>query len=255
MFVLLSKLLDLLLTPLAWSLLLLLAAALLRARTRLAWSLAALAVAVLLVFSCEQVADRMVRHVEAGAVRTERPEVTYDAVVILGGVVDAAATRATGVTQLYGSVERLLDGWEVVRTGHARQLLYSCGVVEPQPGDEPESLQAERLLRAWGVPAERIVVETASRNTRENAVEVARIARERGWTRLLVVTSAFHVRRSAGCFRAVGLPVDFRPVDYRGGDGRGLGWLPRAQSLAKSTEMLRELGGQVVYRVMGYGVE
>jgi hypothetical protein len=41
-------------------------------------------------------------------------------------------------------------------------------------------------------------------------------------------------------------------VDHRAGDGRGQGWLPRAQALSTSTEALRELAGRLVYRVAGY---
>lgn len=252
MFLLLSKVVDLLLAPLTWALLLLLAGALWRARPRLAGGLRLAAALLLLAFSSDQVADRLARAAEASAVRTDQPEVTYDAVIVLGGVVDSAQTRATGELQLNGAAERLLRGYDVLRTGHARHLLYSCGVVEAQPGDEPESVQATRLLQAWGVAPERLVVEDRSRNTRENAVEAARIVRERGWSRVLVITSAAHMARALGCFRAVGLEVDALPVDHRGGDGRGREWLPRAKALAKSTDLLRELAGRLVYRVMGY---
>lgn len=254
MFLLLSKLLDLLLAPLTWALLLLTAAALLRRRPRLPWALTGLAVAVLLVFSAEAVADGLARATERSAVRTDRPEVTYDAVVVLGGLVEDASTRAHGEIALSGAADRLTRGFDVVRTGHARHLLYSCGAIDPVSGAEPESVLAVRQLQAWGVAPERLVAETASRNTRENAIESARILRERGWTRVLLLTSAAHMERALGCFRAVGLEPDALPVDWRGGDGRQAGWLPRAASLSKSTDLLRELFGRLVYRVMGYSV-
>lgn len=251
-FLVLSKLLDLLLAPLTWALLLLLAAAVLRGRPRLARGLGGAAVALLLAFSSDQVADRLAWAVERSAVRTERPEVTYDVVIVLGGVVDSAPSRARGELQVLGSAERLLRGFDVVRTGRARHLLYACGVVEAQPGDVAESVQAVRQLETWGVAPERLVVEDRSRNTRENAIEAARIVRERGWTRVLLVTSAAHMERALGCFRAVGLTPDALPVDFRGGDGQGRGWLPRAGALDKSTDLLRELSGRLVYRVLGY---
>jgi uncharacterized SAM-binding protein YcdF (DUF218 family) len=251
-FLLLSKVFDLLLSPLSWALLLLGAAALLRRRPRLGWAAASAAGAVLLVFSCDPVADGLARALERSAVRTDRPEVTYDAVIVLGGIVEGPPTRATGELQLSGGAERLTRGFDVVRTGHARHLLYSCGLSEPGPGDVAESTLAVRQLEAWGIAPERLVAEDRSRNTRENAVESARIVRERGWTRLLLVTSAAHMERSLGCFRAVGLAPDALPVDFRGGDGRLGSWLPRAGNLSKSTDLLRELAGRVVYRVMGY---
>jgi uncharacterized SAM-binding protein YcdF (DUF218 family) len=97
------------------------------------------------------------------------------------------------------------------------------------------------------------VREGASRNTHENAVECAKIARERGWTRLLLVTSARHMKRAAGCFRAEGLAFDALPVDHRS-HARGVTLSPRSGSLDLSTDALREYAGRIVYRVRGYSV-
>jgi uncharacterized SAM-binding protein YcdF (DUF218 family) len=178
--------------------------------------------------------------------------VVYDAVVVLGGMVDGGATRASGDVELDVHAERLLRAWELLRAGRARAVLLSGGVTFPQPGDVPEAdLLAARLAR-WGVPPAQIVTEAHSRNTRENAIESARIAAARGWRNLLVVTSAAHMPRAMACFRAVGLEPDALPVDRRAGDGQGRGWLPRAVDLARSTEVLRELAGRVIYRALGY---
>jgi uncharacterized SAM-binding protein YcdF (DUF218 family) len=251
-FVFLSKLLDWLLEPLSWTLLLLVAAALLRGRGRLAGGLAALGVAMLVAFSMHPVSDAIMRATERGARSTFREDVVYDAVVVLGGMVDDAASRASGETELRGQVDRLVRGFELARAGRARHVVVSAGLISPQPGDIAEGARLAEKLAAWGIPEDRIVAETASRNTRENAVEVSRIAAARGWRTLLVVTSAAHLPRAQGCFRAVGLDPDVLPVDFRGGDGRGRSYLPRAGALAKSTDALRELAGRVVYRVAGY---
>jgi uncharacterized SAM-binding protein YcdF (DUF218 family) len=248
----LSKVLDWLVAPLSWTILLLVAAALLRARPRRALALAGAGVAVLLAFSLDPVAGRLERVVESGARSTFRPDVVYDAVIVLGGIVDGAATRASGEIELDVHAERLLRAWELLRAGKARAILLSGGVVFPQPGDVPEAdLLAARLAR-WGVSPALIVTEAHSRNTRENAIESARVAAARGWRTLLVVTSAAHMPRALGCFRAVGLEPDALPVDRRAGDGRGRSWLPRVDALSRSTNALHELAGRVVYRALGY---
>ena len=41
------------------------------------------------------------------------------------------------------------------------------------------------------------------------------------------------------------------PVDHRYGPRDG-GWLPRVESLERSSAVLRELAGRLVYRVAGY---
>ena len=74
---------------------------------------------------------------------------------------------------------------------------------------------------------------------------------ERGWHDVLLVTSAMHMPRALGCFRRAGVAPDALPVDHRAGDGRSPGWLPRSSALEKSTLVLRELFGRIVYRAMG----
>lgn len=248
----LSKLLDLLLAPLTWALLLLVAALLLRRRGRVPWALVGLAAALLLGFSLEPVADRLVRVLEAPARSTFRPGETYDAVIVLGGVLEAGPHVPGRDPELTRAADRIVRGFELVRDGHARQVLLSGGSGRPRPDQRTEAEQLAALLRRWGIPPERIVLETRSRNTRENAEESAPIVAAHGWKSLLLVTSAWHVPRALGCFRRVGLRPDVLPVDFAGGDGRGQGWLPRAAALDKSTEAIRELAGRAVYRLVGY---
>lgn len=253
MFLWLSKVLDWFVTPLAWTLLLALAAWLARRRRPLVPRLLAVAsVVVLIAFSTELVAEALTRAAERGARSTYRPEVVYDAVVVLGGQVDASASRASGETELTDEVDRVVRAFELVRTGRARNVLVSGGLVTPRPGETAEADRLAAKLAQWGLPPGQIAVETSSRNTRENAIETGRLAASRGWRTLLVVTSAAHAPRALGCFRAVGLEPDVLPVDRRAGDGNGLDWLPRAGALARSTHVIRELVGRVVYRLAGY---
>ena len=251
MFLWLSKALDGLLSPLGWALLLAAAGALLR-RRRAGTVLLALSALVLVAFSSGLVADPLMAAVEGSARSTYRPDVVYDAVIVLGGLVDAPASRATGEAEMKDEVDRVLRAFELVRAGRARNVLLSGGLVWPQPGDVSEADRLAAKLAQWGVPSDRIAVERSSRNTRENAIESSKLAAARGWRTLLVVTSFAHAPRALGCFRAVGLEPDVLPVDRRAGDGRGRGWAPRAAALAKSTDAIRELAGRIAYRAVGY---
>jgi uncharacterized SAM-binding protein YcdF (DUF218 family) len=70
---------------------------------------------------------------------------------------------------------------------------------------------------------------------------------------VLLLTSAAHLPRALGCFRREGLVPDTLSVDRRAGEESGIqAWLPRAGSLALTTEMLHELAGRLAYWVMGY---
>lgn len=251
-FIFLSKTLDWLLSPLSWALVLPVAAILARRRPVASRALGAGAVAILVLFSLEPVAYRLDRLVERGARSTWRPGVTYDAVVVLGGSVEPSPSRAHGEPELNASADRLVRGLELFRAGAARSIVLTGGMVQPLPGDRPEADWAAVKLARWGVPPSQLVLAASTRNTREDAIETARIAAAHGWRTLLLVTSAAHLPRAVGCFRAVGLEPDVLPVDFRAGDGRNLEWLPRAKFLAASTDALRELAGRAVYQLAGY---
>ena len=259
MFFALSKIVDVLAAPLTWALLLVtfgvvrLRSRWPRRRVHAAVALAA-AVVVLWTFSLGAVANRLWRSLEASATDTTRPDVTYDAVIVLGGVLSAEATESSGRLEYNEAVERLLTAFDLLRSGRVRYALITGGVTDSRVKDAVEARVLAKQLEDWGIAEDRLVVETESRTTRENAVFSERIVRSRGWKSLLLVTSAFHMERAAGCFRAAGLTFDTRPVDFRSYDPARFssGWLPRVEQLAVSTGALHEYLGRVVYRVEGY---
>ncbi|HEU4533496.1 MAG TPA: YdcF family protein [Polyangiaceae bacterium] len=247
----LSKTLDVLLEPLAWALALgALGARRLRGRpARAAWG----SLALLYVFSLSIVGDLLWRALEAGATSTDRREgEPYDAAILLGGPTDNNAPDLPEAVAYNENVERVHATFELLRSGRVRSALVSSGPLEP-PGRAPSEahLLAEQLAR-WGVDRARLVVEPRSHNTFENARETAAIVRERGWTRLVLVTSGYHMPRALGCFRAAGLEPDTLSVDLRAPVALGGTPLPRADALARSTMALRVFFGRVVYRLRGY---
>jgi hypothetical protein len=135
LFLSLSKTLDVATEPLSWALALLVLAALLRRRGRTPWMLAAVAVVQLAVFSMPRAANAVQRAAEAGAATTYRPDVVYDAVVVLAGMVDMETTRTTGELDLIGAADRVVRAFELWRTGHVRMIVLSGG---PVPGGGSE---------------------------------------------------------------------------------------------------------------------
>ena len=91
-------------------------------------------------------------------------------------------------------------------------------------------------------------------NTADEAVAIRRLLPDRQ-ARVLLVTSAFHMRRSQRLFERQGMKVLPFPVDFQA-RGRWAGplwrdptqWLPSPRALDNSSRALRELLGRLVYR-------
>jgi len=90
-----------------------------------------------------------------------------------------------------------------------------------------------------------------STNTWENAVSLHRLLQDRGVSRVVLVTNAWHMPRSRWCFEQQGFSVIPAPVDYltsqRAFDVRGL--VPDAGVLADSSLALHEYIGIAWYRM------
>lgn len=251
MFFLASKTLDLLLDPWWWGALPLALGtlAMLRSRRRLGGVLLSSGILILVVASLPVVANSAWHSLEADAISTARPDVTYDVVVLLGGTVSALGSSADEVS--WGdNVERVTVTFDLLRTGRARSVIVSGGALREGIPTEAEFLA--RQLETWGIEKERIIVEPEARNTSENAQRSKALIDERGFRSVLIVTSAFHMPRSLGCFRAVGIEPDTLPVDFRmrapEADGH---WFPRAEYLADVSQVVHERVGRLVYRLTG----
>lgn len=258
MFFVLSKTLDLLVDPISWVVGPLVVGLWLLARERRrglglgpGLGLCAAGVGILLLASFPPLANRLWSSLESEVKPTDRADIVYDAVVLLGGMVDPmGSTRKSPAWN--DSIERLLITRELLQAGRARSVIVTGG----KYGTADLPAEAEYLaveLEALGVEKSRIILEDQALNTRENATLTKAIVEKRGLKTLLLVTSAFHMRRARGCFEAVGLEVDSLPVDYRmrnpGLDGH---LFPRADYFADTARAVRERVGLVVYQALGY---
>ena len=84
-------------------------------------------------------------------------------------------------------------------------LIASGGVTDKDPAGAPESDAYEPALVALGVPADRILQESLSKNTHDEAVAIKDMLRERGISEFVLVTSPLHMRRSMYAFEAQGM--------------------------------------------------
>lgn len=201
---------------------------------------------------------------EQAAALTPRPIPRADAVVVLGGGLRPPLAPRTGVEVAEGG-DRLLTGLRLLRQGNAPLLVTSGGRVtfrdeDPAP---PEALWARDLALELGVPAGRILLNPQSRTTAEEARDIGAMARQRGWRRVLLVTSAFHMPRSLATFRQrSGLTVIPVACDYQlpsralhgqptaGSVVQSL--LPDAEALHMSSVALKEHLGLALYRLKGW---
>lgn len=249
MYIFLSQLFTPLLSPLGISTALWLAAFwfLVQRRTRWAGSCAAAGILLLLLFSTPIVAGRLLGSLEDDFAPLEpeaHPEA--DAIVVLGGVTSSPAAPRVSVHVEEG-FDRLLHGMRLLRAGKAPVILLSGGRIGGSAMSEAE--QMKRLALEYGVPGETVLLDTSSRTTRENAVACAELLRGIEAGRILLVTSASHMRRAAAAFTRQGLSVVPAPTDIAVVPKKWslLRLVPDARWLRYSTRAVKEYVGYTAY--------
>jgi uncharacterized SAM-binding protein YcdF (DUF218 family) len=153
------------------------------------------------------------------------------------------ADRVTHTVQLY-------------KLGKVKKILVSGGTGNLAMRDRKEADEIEEALLLMGVPQEDIVKETNSRNTHESSVEVKKILEGKtSPDSCLLVTSAYHMRRSAACFAKVGWRVDCFSVDFFSHRRRFTPdtlFIPKIEAIMNWQILIKEWVGMISYRLAGY---
>jgi uncharacterized SAM-binding protein YcdF (DUF218 family) len=201
---------------------------------RLAGAGVALLALVWLVVSYTPVTSRMAE----GLVRSD-PAEPADAVFVFSSRIQEDGDPTAD------AMSRLLKGVQLVAEGRAPRLLVS----ELPPPSGPYAPLARAWLASQGRGGEVIVVGRIG-NTRDEAVLVGNMFRERGWSKVLAVTSPLHTRRAALALEKEGVSVAAVPAIETRFDLERLDW-PGDRRRAFSA-VGHERVGIFVYRRRGW---
>ena len=176
----------------------------------------------------------------------------YDVAVVLTGMLNLGLSTE-GNLEFQEGVDRILAGISVVRRGIADQLLITGGSGSLWDQSKSEAVLLREFAIESGLSSDQIIIDPTSRNTHENAVNTAALVRERGYGKVLLITSAFHMWRAEAAFNKQGLFPEVYPVDFRTSDTITVfSFLPSVGALSGITGIIHELVGLSVYRLQGY---
>ena len=226
-------------------------------RTGLAFCLSSLA--WLLVWSCPFIFLDIMADLESEYPPQKVEEMPCaDAIVLLGGGM-SCNTNTLIYPEMFQAADRVWHSARLWKAGKAPIVITS---------GELEADSTVPLLRDMGVPDAAIVVEPNAKNTEENARLVAEILKKRvtdatAANKILLVTSAWHMRRSilmferafASIARDGGPQIEIvpAPTDYDGLCGKRpfkyTDIFPSAETMSKKSYAFKEIVGYWGYRL------
>jgi uncharacterized SAM-binding protein YcdF (DUF218 family) len=263
MFVFLSKFLPLFVYPLGLAFILLLLALILRRKPRLQTIVLIAAVLILLVSSNRWVSFSLARSLEWRYLPLN-PIPQAEVIVVLGGGTESAQFPRPAV-EVNAAGDRVLYAARLYKEGKAQKILLSGGNITWLGGRSmtPADEMAD-ILALIGIPEEDIWLQPDSQNTYEDALYSSQILKEKGASRVLLVTSAMHMPRSMALFEHQGVDAIAAPADFTVTEA---GWenlvaldvqatlvnlLPNTSSLSLTTNVLKEYIGLLIYGLRGW---
>ncbi|MEO6902193.1 MAG: YdcF family protein [Bacteroidia bacterium] len=253
MFFILSKLFTFIITPIIWVSFLLLISIFTKNTLRKKRCLYA-GVGLLLLFSNSFIFDEVVRVWEINAVAPSKIK-NYDVGILLGGmsVYDQELDRA----QFYRGVDRLMQTIELYKTGKIKKIIFTGGSGRLLHPEMKEGVYLKRYFLYLGVPEKDFLIESESNNTHENAVFTKILLEQKNFKGdFLLITSAFHMRRSSACFEKVGIKTTPYSTDRYAGPRKfefDFLFIPNASAMNDWSMLIHEIVGYVTYKIMGYG--
>lgn len=174
---------------------------------------------------------------------------TTDAYVVLGGGTNDKGVDIFGQGTLSNdSTARLIAAYRLYRMVH-KPIIITGGPA--YPGRVPESEIEKRFLVKLGVRNDHVMTEIKSRDTYENAIHTKELCVDRGISRIVLVTSAYHLKRAMLLFSPLFSDVTPCPAGFRTSPDeiRLRDFFPSADSLHSVSIASRERLGILFYEV------
>ena len=205
-------------------------------------------IAGLVLFSLNPVAWLFSLPLEIRYDRDPIPKAPVDAIVVLAGAVASPLPPENPYPVVgHDTYIRLQRAAWLFKYWAARPVL-ACG------GGEDSRSYSETMrhvLEAEGVPTDLIWIESRSRTTYENALYGSEILRQRGISRIALVTDAPSMNRAARSFARQGITVVPAPFRFHRFDWGIQDILPNSDAMEDNSETAHELIGTVWYWLRG----
>lgn len=209
-----------------------------------------------LFFSNHFIFNQFIKLWEVDTITTSEIKDSYDIGILLGGYSNFYIQPDEDRHNYNERGARFFQTFELYKKGKFKKFLLTGGTGSVFRTDKSEAILARELLLRLGVPDTNIIVEPASRNTFENALFTHEIIAEKyPDASLLLITAAWHMRRSMGCFDRVDLEYTPFSVDFMGEENRYVPaslFIPNSVMIWRWEILIKEMIGYMAYRARGY---
>lgn len=200
------------------------------------------------------VATHLMKYLEGEQSHLSQKDINpAEAVVVLGGMLSSVQTRQ-GVDFEWIDPDRFFAGVNLASSNKAHYLIFSGGKLPWEKGSISEGAFLKQKAVSYGVSDNRILVTKSVQNTYDEALAVNELLERKlgvAHKNIILVTSAYHMKRASNLFERVGISVTPYPVDFKASiaDLTPMSFMPSAYALKDIEFSLREVMGRIYYSI------
>ena len=207
---------------------------------------------ILWTFSLGLVADFFWKIIEYPWQRIDENDAPIaDAIIVLSS---GGRPKAPGKANIYEwrDPDRYFAGISLFKKKKAPKLFFTGGNTPYGNEFKDEGTLYKEHAISLGIPLNAITTTNKVFNTSQEALEIRRNFNQmNSSSKIILVTSAFHMKRAKKIFEmqdflVYPFPVDFKTSKTSQWQNPYL-WIPNAESLSRSSQALRELLGRTIY--------
>jgi len=181
-----------------------------------------------------------------------KEEIGDTVIVILAGgmVLGSPGAGDEGAEIGETTLARLYGGYRIYQKLGC-DICLSGGSGPGRSNELPTAKVMQEVLLSWGIDKEKIIMEDLSKTTLESAKYSLKKLKEKGYQKIILVTSALHMRRSVQCFERGESKIIPAPVNYifEKAPLNILDFLPNVRALNNNFYALHEWIGLVYYNL------
>lgn len=194
------------------------------------------------------VADFLFEKLEGKGLKADAKDAPRaDAIVVLSGIMSPVQGAAGPVTE-WSDADRFFAGIDLYQAGKAPRLIFTGGVLPWEKTSQSEGAVLKAHAQRLGIPEASISVSGDAQNTAQEAVAVRAMLTD---SKILLVTSAFHMLRAKQQFERQGFEVSAFPVDFkvRAKAFTPMDLMPDPRALGLTDVVVREWIGRLYYQL------
>ncbi len=206
-----------------------------------------IALILLIILSLPIVSRQLIKFLEQGYTLISPNNVdTADTVIVLSGMIRTIKQNNEIYYEFSDAVDRVFAGIELLKLNKAQKIILTRGKL-PWSLGMPEGEFLAQFVKSQGINKNQVILTEVVQNTNDEAIAVSKILPKN--SKIILVTSAFHMPKAKTVFENQNLKVIPYAVDFRLGEKKMdvLDFLPQANAFKDSSFYFREIIGRAYY--------